>query len=102
TFYVIQVLVIFALFIVHGALSVLFMSCWVLFVFNMSVGNVWKFILVGLLWAIAAITITSFLTLFLDRIGLFISMILLILQLSASEGMFPIELSATFYRWIHP
>ncbi|MGI2287523.1 YhgE/Pip domain-containing protein [Staphylococcus cohnii] len=92
----------FALYIVQGALSALFMSSWVLFVFNMSVGNVWKFILVGLLWAIAAITITSFLTLFLDRIGLFISMILLILQLSASEGMFPIELSATFYRWIHP
>ena len=59
-------------------------------------------ILVGLLWAIAAITITTFLSLLLDRIGLFISMVLLILQLSASEGMFPIELSAQFFRWIHP
>jgi len=97
-----QVLGKFALYIVQGALAALFMSSWVLFVFNMSVGNVWKFILVGLLWGVAAITITSLLMLFLDRIGLFISMILLILQLSASEGMFPIELSSTFYRWIHP
>ncbi|MFQ3905307.1 hypothetical protein ABLV94_06110 [Staphylococcus sp. Mo2-7] len=49
-----------------------------------------------------AITITSFLALFLDRIGLFLSMLLLILQLSSSEGMFPIELSDSFFRWIHP
>jgi putative membrane protein len=90
------------LYIVQGTLSALFMSSWAIFALNMSIDNIGKFILVGLLWSIAAITITTFLSLFLDRIGLFISMVLLILQLSSSEGMFPIELSAQFFRWIHP
>ncbi|PTI70297.1 YhgE/Pip family protein [Staphylococcus succinus] len=90
------------LYIIQGSLTALLMSSWVIFVFNMSIDNVGKFILVGLLWAIASITITTFLGLFLDRIGLFLSMLLLILQLSSSEGMFPIEQSAQFFRWIHP
>ncbi|GEQ06791.1 YhgE/Pip family protein [Staphylococcus gallinarum] len=90
------------LYIVQGSLAALFMSCWVIFVFDMSIDNIGQFLITGILWAIAAITITTFLGLFLDRIGLFLSMILLILQLSASEGMFPIEMSAKFFRWIHP
>lgn len=90
------------LYLLQGSLSALFMSSWVIFAFNMSIDNVGQFLLVSFLWAIAAITITSFLALFLDRIGLFLSMLLLILQLSSSEGMFPIELSASFFRWIHP
>ncbi|MBN6851496.1 putative membrane protein [Staphylococcus saprophyticus] len=90
------------LYLVQGAVSALLMSSWAIFALNMSIDNIGKFILVGLLWAIAAITVTTFLSLLLDRIGLFISMVLLILQLSASEGMFPIELSAQFFRWIHP
>jgi len=90
------------LYIVQGTSSALLMSSWAIFALNMSIDNIGKFILVGLLWAIAAISITTFLSLLLDRIGLFISMVLLILQLSSSEGMFPIELSAQFFRWIHP
>lgn len=90
------------LYLLQGSLSALFMSSWVIFAFNMSIDNVGHFLLVTFLWAIAAITITSFLALFLDRIGLFLSMLLLILQLSSSEGMFPIELSDSFFRWIHP
>jgi len=92
----------FLLYLLQGSLSALFMSSWVIFVFNMSIDNVGEFLLVSFLWAIAAITITTFLGLFLDRIGLFLSMLLLILQLSSSEGMFPIEMSADFFRWIHP
>ncbi|WP_251517111.1 MULTISPECIES: YhgE/Pip family protein [Staphylococcus] len=92
----------FTLYVIQGAVAALLMSCWVIFALQMPIDRVGLFFLNGMVWGITAITITSFLVLLLDRIGLFLSMILLVLQLSSSEGMFPIDLSAKFFKVINP
>ncbi|MCG7339246.1 YhgE/Pip family protein [Staphylococcus sp. ACRSN] len=92
----------FLFYIAEGSLAALLMSCFVIFVFKINVDNVGQFILISMLWGIAAISITSFLGLLLDKIGLFLSMIMLVFQLSSSEGMFPIELSPRFFQIINP
>lgn len=90
------------LYVLQGAFSALMLSLWVIFGLGLEIQNLGKFLLVGFLWAISSLAVTSLLVLFLDRVGLFLSMLLLVLQLSSSEGMFPIEMSAAFFRFIHP
>jgi putative membrane protein len=46
--------------------------------------------------------IVSWLNLIVGKIGSFLSMILLVLQLSSSAGTYPIELSNGFFQAIHP
>jgi putative membrane protein len=36
------------------------------------------------------------------RAGAFVSMVLLVVQLSVAAGTYPIELSNKFYEWLHP
>lgn len=90
------------LYVLQGAFSALMLSLWVIFGLGLEIQNLGKFLLVGFLWGISSLAVTSLLVLFLDRVGLFLSMLLLVLQLSSSEGMFPIEMSAAFFRFIHP
>lgn len=90
------------LYILQGAFSAIVLSIWVKFGLGLDIENIGKFLTVIFLWAITAITLTSLLVLLLDRVGLFLSILLLVLQLSSSEGMFPIEMSAAFFRYIHP
>ncbi|WP_323702846.1 YhgE/Pip family protein [Mammaliicoccus sp. Dog046] len=92
----------FMFYIVEGTLAAILMNILVIFVFQIHIDHIAQFIVMSILWGIAAISITSFLGLLLDRIGLFLSMILLVFQLSSSEGMFPIELSPKFFQLINP
>ncbi|AMG97323.1 MULTISPECIES: YhgE/Pip family protein [Staphylococcus] len=90
------------LYVLQGSFSAIMLSLWVKFGLGLDIENIGKFLTVMFLWAIAAIAVTSLLVLLLDRVGLFLAMLLLVLQLSSSEGMFPIEMSAAFFRFIHP
>lgn len=90
------------LYLAQGAFSALMMSLWVIFGLGLKIENMSHFLLLAFLWSVTALTITTLLVVFLDRVGLFLAMIILVLQLSSSEGMFPIEMSAPFFRFIHP
>ena len=90
------------LYVIQGTFAAILMSLWVIFGLGLDIENMGHFLLVGILWSIAALSLTSLLVLFLDRVGLFLAMLILVLQLSSSEGMFPIEMSAAFFRFIHP
>ncbi|GEP83581.1 membrane protein [Staphylococcus piscifermentans] len=90
------------LYVIQGTFAAILMSLWVIFGLGLDIENMGHFLLVGILWSIAALSLTSLLVLFLDRVGLFLAMLVLVLQLSSSEGMFPIEMSAAFFRFIHP
>lgn len=52
--------------------------------------------------AIMDMSIVYFFTAAFGKIGTFISLILLVLQLSGSGGTYPIQLSSEFFQWLHP
>lgn len=58
--------------------------------------------LVLLITALCFVAIVTALTLALGRVGEFISICLLVLQLSGSAGTYPIELSSPFFKAINP
>lgn len=89
------------LYIFQGSIAAILLCCLMIFLFKMSIDNLSHFIIISILWSIVSISVTSFLTLFLDKVGLFLSIVILILQLSSSEGVFPITLSGQFYQFIN-
>ncbi|WP_449126139.1 YhgE/Pip domain-containing protein (plasmid) [Staphylococcus chromogenes] len=89
------------LYILQGSMAATLLSCLMIFLFKMHIENLFQFIIISVLWSIVSVSITSFLTLFLDKVGLFLSIVILILQLSSSEGVFPITLSDNFYQFIN-
>ncbi|MEB8095860.1 YhgE/Pip family protein [Staphylococcus caprae] len=90
------------LYSIQGTLSTVFLSIWVLLAFKLTPDSYGRFLIIGVLWSIVSICITTFFTLLFDKVGLFLAIILLMLQLSASEGIFPITLSGKFYQLINP
>lgn len=61
-----------------------------------------KFYGVIILWAFASLLFVSVLVSLFGNIGKFITIVFLILQLSASAGTFPIETAGNIYQFIHP
>ncbi|RPA59129.1 YhgE/Pip domain-containing protein [Aerococcus agrisoli] len=61
-----------------------------------------KTILVTIVTALTSISIVMLFNLLFDKIGSFIMLIFLILQLSGSGGTYPIQLSNPFFEAIHP
>ena len=61
-----------------------------------------KFILLSIVTSMTYMSIVSFLAIALDNIGRFLAMLLLVLQLSASGGVFPILLSSGFFQAVNP
>lgn len=72
------------------------------FTFELPMVQPLKFYGIMLLWAFASILLVTALVSLFGNIGKFITIIFLILQLSASAGTFPIETAGTFYQIIHP
>lgn len=72
------------------------------FVMGLNPNFSWKFIFGTILISLAFMAIVTFFNLWLGKIGSFVMMILLILQLSGSAGTYPIELSAKFFQIINP
>ncbi|MBN9398520.1 hypothetical protein BGO18_04535 [Candidatus Saccharibacteria bacterium 47-87] len=61
-----------------------------------------KFILLSIVTSMTYMSIVSFLAIALDNIGRFLAMLLLVLQLSAAGGVFPILLSSGFFQAVNP
>ena len=70
------------LYVIQGTFAAILMSLWVIFGLGLDIENMGHFLLVGIFWSIAALSLTSLLVLFLDRVGLFLAMLVLVLQLS--------------------
>ncbi|MCW0953464.1 YhgE/Pip domain-containing protein [Weissella ceti] len=64
--------------------------------------NFTAFLISLIVIAIMDMSIVYFFTAAFGKIGTFLSLILLVLQLSASGGTYPIELSSGFFQWLHP
>lgn len=69
---------------------------------NFSVTNLWLYYLSFILIANVFFTIIHFLITEFDDVGKLLSIIFLVLQLSASGGTFPIETVPEFFQKIHP
>jgi putative membrane protein len=54
------------------------------------------------LTALCAMLLVNWLNLAFGKLGAFLSMVLLVLQLSGSAGTYPIQLSNHFFQWLHP
>lgn len=72
------------------------------FMFDFPIEQPLKFYGIMILWAFASLLLVSLLVSLLGNIGKFITIIFLIIQLSASAGTFPIETAGTIYQAVHP
>ena len=61
-----------------------------------------KFILLSIITSLTYMSIVSFLAIALDNVGRFLTMLLLVLQLGAAGGAFPILLSSGFFQAVNP
>ncbi len=61
-----------------------------------------EFVALTIVTSLTFMAIVSLLVIALDNIGRFLAMLLLVLQLGSSEGVFPIMLSGTFYQFLNP
>lgn len=61
-----------------------------------------KFVLLSIITSLTYMSIVSFLAIALDNIGRFLAMLLLVLQLGAAGGVFPILLSSGFFQAVNP
>jgi putative membrane protein len=59
-------------------------------------------LLVTILTALVSVSIVMLFNLLFDKVGSFLMLIFLILQLSGSGGTYPIQLSNSFFETIHP
>lgn len=61
-----------------------------------------KMLLVSIMTALVSVSIVMLFNLLFDKVGSFLMLIFLILQLSGSGGTYPIQLSNSFFEAIHP
>ncbi|HUC96646.1 MAG TPA: YhgE/Pip domain-containing protein [Candidatus Saccharimonadales bacterium] len=61
-----------------------------------------QFVLLSIVTSIVYMSIITLLVLALDNVGRFLAMLLLVLQLGSSEGVFPIVLSPVFFQKVNP
>lgn len=61
-----------------------------------------KFMLLSIITSLTYMSIVSFLSIALDNVGRFLAMLLLVLQLGAAGGAFPILLSSGFFQAVNP
>ena len=60
------------------------------------------FIALSILTSLSYMSIVSFLAIMFDNVGRFLAMLLLVLQLGSSAGVFPIMLSPEFFQALNP
>lgn len=75
------------------------LSDWVL---GMDPINPGQTFLVMLLTSYMDAALVTAIYMWFGRAGAFVSMVLLVIQLSVAAGTYPIELSNKFYEWLHP
>lgn len=60
------------------------------------------FVLLTIIASLAFMSVVTLLVMALDNVGRFLAMLLLVLQLGSSEGVFPIVLSSGFFQFMNP
>ncbi|WP_018921822.1 YhgE/Pip family protein [Salsuginibacillus kocurii] len=85
-----------------GAAQALIIILTMLFGIGLEVESIWRFVVFTLLTSFTFMTIVHTLITWLGDPGRFIAIILLILQLGASAGTFPIELVPEPLQMLHP
>lgn len=92
----------FSVLVVVGILQSLIMVFLLHTVNGIETFSMSKTLLVTIITALTSISIVMLFNLLFDKIGSFIMLIFLILQLSGSGGTYPIQLSNPFFEAIHP
>ncbi|WP_106450995.1 YhgE/Pip domain-containing protein [Trichococcus alkaliphilus] len=85
-----------------GVCQALIMVGLLLSVNGLAPSSIGKMLLVTILTALVSVSIVMLFNLLFDKVGSFLMLIFLILQLSGSGGTYPIQLSNSFFEAIHP
>lgn len=82
-----------------AAVTLYALSDWIL---GMDPVNPGQTMLIMLLTSYVDAALVTAIYMWFGKAGAFVSMVLLVLQLSVAAGTYPIELSNKFYEWLHP
>ncbi|MDR1782633.1 MAG: YhgE/Pip family protein, partial [Bacilli bacterium] len=85
-----------------SALLMAIIECTIMIMIGLHVDHVLEFYLVACTTALGFMYLVMLLIFALDNVGRFIALILMVLQLGASGGTFPIELTSKIYQDINP
>jgi len=85
-----------------GVCQALIMVALLVNVNGLAPSSIVKTLLVTVLTALVSVSIVMLFNLLFDKVGSFLMLIFLILQLSGSGGTYPIQLSNGFFEAIHP
>lgn len=91
----------FSLGFIQATASALIVDAIMLFGFNLQVEHIAEFIAISIATSLAYMFLIMFLSITLGNPGRFLAMIILVLQLGASGGMFPVELTNSFFQKVH-
>ncbi|ANU18117.1 hypothetical protein BBI11_14185 [Planococcus maritimus] len=86
----------------QGTFQAALLAVFILKVLEIPVENIGSFLLILFVISNTWIFILSFLVAAFDKVGNFLGILLLVLQLGASEGTFPIQLTNGFFQAVHP
>lgn len=89
------------LYMVHALIISSLITIVVDFIMQVDIGSNWRFFLLNYVWALLSITMIGALVTLFGNFGKFLSIILLIVQLSASGGTFPIETTNAIYQKLY-
>ncbi|MFS0654985.1 YhgE/Pip family protein [Bacillus sp. 179-C3.3 HS] len=84
-----------------GILQAVIASSVLIFGLGLEVGSLWQFYLFAILVSLTFLAIIQLLATTMGNPGRFIAVIILVLQLAASAGTFPLELVPKFFQMIH-
>ena len=87
---------------VVGVCQSLIMVALLVNVNGLAPASIGKTLLLTILTALVSVSIVMLFNLLFDKVGSFLMLIFLILQLSGSGGTYPIQLSNSFFEAIHP
>lgn len=91
----------FSLGFVQATAAALIVDAIMLFGFQLQVEHIGEFIAISVVTSLTYMFLIMFLGMTFGNPGRFMAMILLVLQLGASGGMFPVELTNGFFRNVH-
>lgn len=91
----------FSLGFVQATAAALIVDAIMLFGFQLQVEHTGEFIAISIVTSLTYMFLIMFLGMTFGNPGRFVAMILLVLQLGASGGMFPVELTNGFFRSVH-
>lgn len=91
----------FSLGVVQATAAALIVDAIMLFGFKLQVLHIGEFIGISIVTSLAYMFLIMFLSITLGNPGRFIAMIILVVQLGASGGTFPVELTNTFFQTMH-